>query len=79
MADHRPPAPMDSHWPDPAQLEAADQAWDRIEESLSVLVELTGCSNAALRDLLAHISSTLLDPVEEIQWRTRSLERRHGR
>ena len=78
MADHRPPAPMDSHWPDPVQLEAADQAWDRIEESLAVLVELTGCSNAALRDLLAHISSTLLDPVEEIQWRTRSLEGRHG-
>jgi len=70
---------MDSHWPDPAQLEVADQAWDRIEESLAVLVELTGCSNAALRDLLAHISSTLLDPVEEIQWRTRSLEGRHGR
>ena len=69
---------MDSHWPDPVQLEAADQAWDRIEESLAVLVELTGCSNAALRDLLAHISSTLLDPVEEIQWRTRSLEGRHG-
>ena len=78
MADRRPPAPVDSHWPDPAQLEAADQAWDRIGESLAVLVELTGCSNAALRALLAHISSTLLYPVEEIQWRTRSLEGRHG-
>ena len=77
MPDSRTPALMEIHWPDPKQLEVADQAWDRIEESLAVLVELTSCSNTALRDLLAHISSALLDPVEEIQWRTRRAEAGH--
>ena len=71
MADPSTPAPMDSHWPDPAQLELADKAWDQIEEILGDLVESTGCSNAAIRDLLAHITSTLLDPADEVQWRTR--------
>ena len=78
MADHRPPAPMDSHWPDPAQLELADKAWDQIEEILGDLVESTCCSNAAIRDLLGHIASMFFDPVAEVQWRTRSLRGRHG-
>lgn len=70
-SDRRTPAPMDSHWPAPAQLELADKSWDQIEEILLTLSEATHCSNAALRDLLTHISSTLLDPVEEVQSRIR--------
>lgn len=71
MTDSRTAAPMDSHWPDPEELELADKSWDRIEEILLDLSGETHCSNAALRDLLTHISSTLLDPVEEVQSRIR--------
>ena len=68
---------MDCHWPDPDQLELADKAWDRIELALAELVESTGCSNRALRDLLAHISATLLDPAEEVQRLLRLMEARN--
>ena len=58
---------MQEHWPDPAQLELADKAWDQIEGILDHLVKSTGCSNEAIRQLLAKVAGVYLDPADELQ------------
>ena len=58
--------PLDEHWPDPAQLELADKAWDSIDTILDDLVQGTACSNAAIRDLLRAITSSWPDPHEQL-------------
>ena len=64
MADTR--KPLDEHWPDPAQLELADKAWDSIDTILDALVQGTACSNKATRDLLGAIAYGWPEPHEEL-------------
>ena len=64
MADTR--KPLDEHWPDPAQLELADKAWDSIDTILDALVQGTACSNKAIRDLLGAIAYGWPEPHEEL-------------
>ena len=63
------PKPMDEHWPDPADLELADRAWDQIERTLEQLINDTSCPNDAITDLLAHIGQMFPDAIEELEHR----------